>query len=261
MKIAASNSSGPLTIPDTTLAINSAQPMSQRVVHYEIDAKYDAAKHTVDATETLTYRNLTGVVLDHFPFHLYQNAFQPNATWVREAKVAGSRDIATTSGKKRNTDRKKSRALKWWARAILLRSCATSNPTMGTKTTRPSSICLCPSQLHRAHTSSSRLRFRPSFRRRRRAPDGSAISCWAGNGSRRSACGGMEPGTAINITPTEFFADFGVYDVKLTVPQFEVVGASGVKVGEVNNPTTPRRSLITATTFTTSPGPPARATK
>ena len=35
---------------------------------------------------------------------------------------------------------------------------------------------------------------------------------------------------------TEFFADFGVYDVKLTVPQYEIVGASGVKVGEANNP-------------------------
>jgi hypothetical protein len=34
--------------------------MSQRVVHYEIDAKYDAEKHTVDATEVLTYHNLTG---------------------------------------------------------------------------------------------------------------------------------------------------------------------------------------------------------
>ncbi len=34
---------------------------------------------------------------------------------------------------------------------------------------------------------------------------------------------------------SEFFADFGVYDVKLTVPQYEVVGASGVKVGEVSN--------------------------
>jgi hypothetical protein len=34
---------------------------------------------------------------------------------------------------------------------------------------------------------------------------------------------------------TEFFADFGVYDVKLTVPQFEVIGASGVEVGEINN--------------------------
>ena len=34
---------------------------------------------------------------------------------------------------------------------------------------------------------------------------------------------------------TEFFADFGTYDVKLTVPQNEVVGASGVQVGEVAN--------------------------
>ena len=34
---------------------------------------------------------------------------------------------------------------------------------------------------------------------------------------------------------TEFFADFGVYDVKLTVPQNEVIGASGVEVSNVNN--------------------------
>src|SRR5579862_6118816 len=81
-----------MSIPDTTLAINSSTPMWQRVVHYEISAKYDAATHTVDATEVLTYHNLTGQALDHFPFHLYQNAFQPNSTFVREAKVAGNRD-------------------------------------------------------------------------------------------------------------------------------------------------------------------------
>src|SRR5262245_9244850 len=81
-----------LSIPATTTAINSSTPLSQRVVHYDIDAKYDAAKHTIDATEVLTYHNLTGQALDHFPFHLYQNAFQPNATWVREAKLAGTRD-------------------------------------------------------------------------------------------------------------------------------------------------------------------------
>ena len=83
---------GAMSIPDTTLAINSPTPMSQRVVHYEIDAKYDADQHTVDATEMLTYHNLTGQALDHFPFHLYQNAFQPNSTLVREAKLEGSRD-------------------------------------------------------------------------------------------------------------------------------------------------------------------------
>jgi hypothetical protein len=85
---------GMLTIPETTLAINSDKPMSQRVVHYEIDARYDARNHTVDATEVLTYHNLTGQPLDHFPFHLYQNAFQPKSTWIHEAKIEGSRDIA-----------------------------------------------------------------------------------------------------------------------------------------------------------------------
>src|ERR1022692_3665989 len=90
----AANHAGAMAIPDTVLAVNSDKPMSERVVHYDIDAKYDAVKHTVDATEVLTYHNVTGQALDHFPFHLYQNAFQPKSTWVREAKIEGSRDTA-----------------------------------------------------------------------------------------------------------------------------------------------------------------------
>ncbi len=65
-------------------------PLSQRVVAYVIDAKYDPDKHSVDATETLTYHNLTGQPLDRFPFHLYLNGFQPKATWVHEAHRDGS---------------------------------------------------------------------------------------------------------------------------------------------------------------------------
>jgi len=34
---------------------------------------------------------------------------------------------------------------------------------------------------------------------------------------------------------TEFFADFGVYDVRLTVPQFESSRGERGRVGEVNN--------------------------
>src|SRR5215469_3345417 len=65
-------------------------PLSERVVAYQIDAKYDPAQHAVDATETLTYHNLTGQPLDHFPFHLYLNAFQPDSTWVSEAHRDGN---------------------------------------------------------------------------------------------------------------------------------------------------------------------------
>src|ERR1039457_5321699 len=65
-------------------------PLSQRVVAYQIDANYLPDKHVVEATETLTYHNLTGQSLNHFPFHLYLNAFQPSSTWVREAHRDGN---------------------------------------------------------------------------------------------------------------------------------------------------------------------------
>src|SRR5271170_853776 len=80
-----------LAIPATTSAINSPTPLSSRVVAYDMDAKYNAKAHSLDATETLTYHNLTGQPLDTFPFHLYLNAFQPTSTWIRESKREGTR--------------------------------------------------------------------------------------------------------------------------------------------------------------------------
>src|SRR5271169_649689 len=74
----------------TPFAPKVTGPLSQRVVAYQIDARYDPAQHTVDATETLTYHNLTGQPLNRFPFHLYLNAFQPKSTWMREAHRDGS---------------------------------------------------------------------------------------------------------------------------------------------------------------------------
>jgi hypothetical protein len=85
-----------LTIALTPSA--AQQPLSDRVVAYRIDARYDAKTHSLNATETLTYTNKTGHPLDRFPFHLYLNAFQPKATWVRDAHRDGSRDFGPDSG-------------------------------------------------------------------------------------------------------------------------------------------------------------------
>jgi hypothetical protein len=54
-------------------------------------SRLDVAKKTIDATEALTYRNLTGRALDTFPFHLYLNAFQPASTFMREVRLYGTR--------------------------------------------------------------------------------------------------------------------------------------------------------------------------
>jgi Peptidase family M1 domain len=234
---AAPDSSAALSIPDTTSAINSAQPLSQRVVHYEIDAKYDATKHTVDANEVLTYHNLTGVALDHFPFHLYQNAFQPNATWVREAKIAGSRDTAYDEWKAKEYGSEEIKSIEVVGQGDLTSKLHYIQPDDGNKDDK--TVIDLP--LAKAIPPGAYVQFKIAFHDQ--MPETQARSGW-----KRDFMLGGQWFPKVGVwwhggwnchqyhATTEFFADFGVYDVKLTVPQFEVVGASGVKVSEVNNP-------------------------
>jgi hypothetical protein len=231
-----SNHLGALAIPDTTMAINSPAPMSQRVVHYEIDAKYDAAKHTVDATEVLTYHNLTGQALDHFPFHLYQNAFQPNSTFVREAKVAGNRDTAYDKWVAKEYGSEDIKSLEVVGQGDLTSQVQYVQPDDGNKDDKT----VVDVHLAKAIAPGEYVQFKIAFTTK--FPETQARSGW----KRDFVLGGQwfpKVGVwwhgAWNChqyhAMTEFFADFGVYDVKLTVPQYEVVGASGVKVGEVSN--------------------------
>src|SRR5271166_5851464 len=233
---AASNNSGMLAIPDSTLAINSPKPMSERVVNYEIDAKYDAAKHIVDATEVLTYHNLTGQALDHFPFHLYQNAFQPNSTWIREAKIAGSRDVSYEKWEAKEYGSEEIKSLEVVGQGDLTSQVQYIQPDDGNKDDKT----VVDVHLPKAIAPGSYVQFKIAFQTN--FPETQARSGW----KRDFVLGGQwfpKVGVfwhgAWNCHQyhafTEFFADFGVYDVKLTLPQFEVVGASGVKIGEVIN--------------------------
>ena len=72
----------PITAPEAA----KQKTLSTRVVAYQIDAHLDTAKHTIAATETLRYKNLTGQPQKTFPFHLYLNAFQPQSTFMTEER-------------------------------------------------------------------------------------------------------------------------------------------------------------------------------
>jgi len=232
-----STGAGAIAIPDTTSAINSPTAMSQRVVHYEIDAHYDATKHTVDATEVLTYHNLTGQALDHFPFHLYQNAFQPKATWVREAKVAGSRDVGYEKWEDKEYGSEDIKSFEVVGQGDLTAQLQYIQPDDGNKDDKTVVDVKLPKAIAPGASVQFKIAFQTKF------PETQARSGW----KRDFVLGGQWfPKVGVwwhgswnchqYHAMTEFFADFGVYDVKLTVPQFEVVGASGVKVSEVNNP-------------------------
>ena len=225
-----------LSIPDTTLAINSPTPLSQRVVHYEIDANYDASKRTVDATEVLTYHNLTGQTLDHFPFHLYQNAFQPNATFVREAKLMGTRDTGYEKWEAKYYGSEDIKSIEVMGQGDLTRNLQFVAPDDNNKDDKT----VVDLRLAKAIPAGAFVQFKIAFQTK--FPETQARSGWKRDfllGGQWFPKVGVWWHGAWNChqyhNTTEFFADFGVYDVKLTVPQDEVIGASGIEVGNVNN--------------------------
>jgi len=234
--VAPSASGSALVIPDTTLAINSPAPMSERVVHYEIDAKYDAAKHAIDATETLTYHNLTGQSLDHFPFHLYQNAFQPNATWVREAKRDGNRDTSYDKWKPEEYGSEEIKSIEVVGQGDLTSQLQYIAPDDANKDDKT----VIDLRVAKPIPAGAYVQFKIVFHDQ--MPLTQARSGWKRDfilGGQWFPKVGVWWHGAWNChqyhAATEFFADFGVYDVKITVPQNEVVGASGVQLSSVDN--------------------------
>jgi hypothetical protein len=234
---AASAPSDALSIPDTTLAINSSTPLSQRVVDYQIDAKYDPSKHTVDAIEILTYHNLTGQALDHFPFHLYQNAFQPNATWVLEAKRDGSRDTTYNKWDPKEYGSEEIKSIEVTGQGDLTSQLHFLAPDDGNKDDKTVVELTTPKPI----APGAYVQFKIAFHDQ--MPETQARSGWKRDfmlGGQWFPKVGVWWHGAWNChqyhVNTEFFADFGVYDVKLTLPQNQVVGASGVEVSNVNNP-------------------------
>ncbi len=74
----------------------SEPTLSDRVASYRIDAELDAAKHAVTGRERMTWRNRSDRPVDRIYVHLYLNAFQnEGSTWFTE------REVLTAHGRSR----------------------------------------------------------------------------------------------------------------------------------------------------------------
>ena len=90
-----------VTVPSAPNAWGGARTgleptLSDRVVHYDIDATLDPVKHTVTGREKLTWRNRSSVPVKSVYLHLYMNAFEgAGSTFFTEKR---QRDGAFRSG-------------------------------------------------------------------------------------------------------------------------------------------------------------------
>ncbi len=227
--------------PQTSIATNSpgGKPLSTRVVAYNIDAHLDTDKKSLDATETVTYKNLTGQSLTTIPFHLYLNAFRPESTFTSETHfTGGSRDS------EREDDYPAEKLGSITISHIdadgygdLTAAMHFIAPDDGNALDHTVTELRLPHPLAPNDSINLHLTFHDKF----------PISV-ARNGYKRDfIMGGQwypKPGVfwhgAWNChqyhSSTEFFSDFATFNVSLTLPRRYVVGASGVPTGELINP-------------------------
>jgi len=215
-----------------SVATLADKPLSERVVAYQIDARFDAMKHTVDATEILTYRNLTGQPQDTFPFHLYLNAFNPKSTFTNEAH----RDREGQHWK----DKYKASADVKSLEVIGMGDLTSQIKFISADDGNPDDRTVFQIKLPRPIAPNESVQFKIAFHDQ----FGEVLARTGYKGNFMMAAQwfpkvGVWWQGAWNChqfhANTEFFADFGTYDVKLTLPQNEVVGASGMQLAEVKN--------------------------
>jgi hypothetical protein len=205
------------------------EPLSTRVVAYQIDAKLDAAKHSIAATETLTYKNLTGQPQQTFPFHLYLNAFDPKSTFMTEVRLSGTRGTGPDSGwdPKHQGSIKVSR-LEVEGMGDLRDKMEFTHPDDNNTDDRTVFQVTLPKAIAPGDSVTFQMSFQDQMPEVVERTGYKRDFLMAGQWFPKVGVWWKDAWNCHQFhSTTEFFADFGTFDVKLTVPQNEVVGAAG----------------------------------
>ncbi len=191
---------------------------------YQIAVRLDPVTKTLDGRETITYFNDSPDTLPDLWLHLYLNAFRsPDTHWMREAHGA-SRGFTYDPARAGWID---VTALSMTGGIDLLPSSAVSETLLHVPLPQP----LRPHQAIRLDVA-WKAQLPRVFARTGYAGD----FVLAGQWYPKMAV--YDRGRWNNIqfhANSEFFADFGTYDVSITVPTTHIVGATGTRVGEIQN--------------------------
>ncbi len=237
----------PPPVSATQASAGEPAARSPRNASYTIAARLDPATRTITGTETLTWRNTAAIPAATLQFHLYYNAWKnTRSSWMRERLLTGD----PSAGRRPEED---------WGWIDVTRVEIAGRDGTNTDLT-------------------SRLRFiapddgNPDDRTVLEVPLDAPVGpggtvdvrmAWSSRVprtfARTGAVGnyffvaqwfpkiGVLEDTGWNChqfhAPTEFFADFGNYDVRLTVPRGWMVGATGREAGrqdEADGTTTQR---------------------
>jgi aminopeptidase N len=212
-------------------------PLSPRNANYEIDVRLDPDAKTLRGRETIHWRNISGQPTTELQFHLYWNAWRDaESTWLRERQLAGlytkPQDDAW-SAIDLSSLRVHNGSGEWTDVTSQSRFIAPDdgNPRDRTVMSLPLPFTVAPEGTIDVEVAWTSKVPRP-FARTGYIDDYFFIAQWF------PKVGVLEErgwNTHQFHSATEFFADFGVYDVAITVPRRFIVGASGREMSRSDN--------------------------
>jgi hypothetical protein len=242
-------------------------PLSPRNANYTIDVKLDPQTKTLAGREIIMWRNDRDQPTSELRFHLYYNAWKnTRSTWLLERTLAGQ----TMRGTQRNLREEdwsyvNVNSIKILPQGKFSGTDLTSNkkfaaPDDGNSEDQTVMVVSLPQNIAPGESIQVELSFTSKI------PRTFARTGFRGNyffiAQWFPKLGVYENGGRWNChqfhAGTEFFSDYGVYDVKMTVPSNYVLGATGRLVEKINNAdgTTTHRHVqadVHDFTWTTSP--------
>jgi hypothetical protein len=217
----------PLPTPDGSPALRGGgAPRSPRIASYTIDATLDPTRHQIVATQTLHWTNTGESPVDVLPFHLYLNAFKnERSLFMRSShgKPRGERAGDTGWG----WIQVDSVQIGGVELAGTLRHVGLPDETVAELPLPEPVPAGGKIDVHFKFTAQlpevmARTGYQGEFH---------MVAQWFPKVGVRVGPPGAERWECQPLhANTEFFADFGVYDVSITVPSTYVVAATGVLV-------------------------------
>jgi aminopeptidase N len=210
---------------------------SPRNANYDIDVRLDHAARTLSGRETIRWRNTSAAPTSELQFHLYWNAWRDaESSWLRERRMSrsytaprpdgwGSMDVSSVRL------HEPAGAMRDLTSQITFIAPDDGNTSDRTVMAVALGQAVQPSESVQIDVAWTAKIPRP-FSRTGYIGDYYFIAQWF------PKLGVLEDrgwNTHQFHSPTEFYADFGVYDVRITVPAAFVVGATGRQTARMDN--------------------------
>jgi hypothetical protein len=225
---------------------NTAGSLSTRVANYDIDVTLDPATRTLTGSEVVTWHNTGEIPAYSLRLHLYWNAFRnTNSTWLKQRQLAGDTPFAGAS--EDDFGYTNVTALAFinadGSETDMMRSFRHISPDDQNRDDRSLAAADLPVPVPPGQSMRIKVawtsRFPKNFDRTGAIGNYFLAVHWFPKLGVFDRGGWAARQFFAN---TEFFADFGTYDVRMSVPRGWIVGATGVERSrtEAGNLTTHR---------------------